>query len=157
MSVTAERPVGHWTNQADLDDAEQIETTVSRTVGSATITTSALVLPSIPGHDMSTGEVLLTDSISLPSAFASTGAHTPLDESDIDHLLDPGDHQLVNTDSVPIRAIRAVSSHTSTRGVIGAPPPKKTGRALTALIVAASTMVVVVVALLVVALATDVI
>jgi hypothetical protein len=156
--TTGERPVGHWTNQADLDDAEQVaETTISRTVGSAAITTSALVLPSIPGQDMSTGEVMLTDSISLPSALASTGAHTPLDESDIDHLLDPGDHQLVNTDSVPIRAIRAVSSHTSTRGVIGSPPPKKSGRALTALIVSASAMVVVVVTLLVVSLTTGVI
>jgi hypothetical protein len=156
--TTGDRPVGHWTNQADLDDAEQVaETTISRTVGSAAITTSALVLPSIPGQDMSTGEVMLTDSISLPSALAATGAHTPLDESDIDHLLDPGDHQLVNTDSVPIRAIRAVSSHTSTRGVIGSPPPKKSGRALTALIVSASAMVVVVVTLLVVSLTTGVI
>lgn len=156
--TTGERPVGHWTNQADLDDVEQVvETTISRTVGSAAITTSALVLPSIPGHHMETGEVMLTDSISLPSALASTGAHTPLDESDIDHLLDPGDHQLVNTDSVPIRAIRAVSSHTSTRGVIGSPPPKKSGRGLTILIAAASTMVVVVVTLLVVSLTQGVI
>lgn len=156
--TTGERPVGHWTNQADLDDVEQVvETTISRTVGSAAITTSALVLPSIPGHHMETGEVMLTDSISLPSALASTGAHTPLDESDIDHLLDPGDHQLVNTDSVPIRAIRAVSSHTSTRGVIGSPPPKKSGRGLTILIAAASTMVVIVVTLLVVSLTQGVI
>ena len=155
---TGERPVGHWTNQADIDDAVQVtESTISRTVGSAAITTSALVLPAIPGHDMSTGEVMLTDSISLPSSFAATGSHSPIDESDIDHLLDPGDHQLVNTDSVPIRAIRAVSSHTSTRGVIGSAPPKKSGRALTALIVSASAMVVVVVTLLIVALAAEVI
>ena len=133
------------------------ETTISRSVGSAAITTSALILPSIPGQDMSTGEVMLTDSISLPSALSSTGAHHSIDESDIDHLLDPGDHQLVNTDSVPIRAIRAVSSHTSTRGVIATGQPKKAGRALTALIASASVMVVVVVTLLIVALATEVI
>ncbi|WP_395638524.1 hypothetical protein [Pseudolysinimonas sp.] len=156
--ITGERPVGHWTNQSDLDDAVQVAgSTTSRTVGSAAITTSALVLPSIPGHDMSTGEVMLTGSISLPSSLASTGAHHSIDESDIDHLLDPGDHQLVNTDSVPIRAIRAVSSHTSTRGVIATSQPKKAGRALTALIISASVMVVVVVTLLVVALATEVI
>jgi len=156
--TTGERPVGHWTTQSDLDDAEQVtESTISRTVGSGAITTSALVLPSIPGHDMTTGEVMLTGSISLPSALAATGAHHSIDESDIDHLLDPGDHQMVNTDSVPIRAIRAVSSHTSTRGVIATAPPKKTGRALTALIVSASAMVVVVVTLLIVALATEVI
>jgi hypothetical protein len=156
--TTGERPVGHWTNQSDIDDAVQIaESTISRTVGSAAITTSALVLPSIPGHDMTTGEVMLTGSISLPSALAATGAHHSIDESDIDHLLDPGDHQLVNTDSVPIRAIRAVSSHTATGGVIGSTQPKKAGRALTVLIAAASGMVVVVVTLLIVALATEVI
>ena len=156
--TTGERPIGHWTNQSDLDDAVQVsESTISRTVGSAAITTSALVLPSIPGQDMNTGEVMLTGSISLPSALAATGAHHSIDESDIDHLLDPGDHQLVNTDSVPIRAIRAVSSHTATGGVIGSTQPKKAGRALTVLIAAASAMVVVVVTLLIVALATEVI
>ena len=155
--TTGERPVGHWTNQADIDDRVQVTgSTISRTIGSGALTTSALVLPSLPGHNMATGEVMLTDSISLPSAFAATGAHTPLDESDIDHLLDPGDHQLVNTDSVPIRAIKAVSSHSSSRNVINAQKPTRGNRALTALIASASVMVVVVVTLLIVALVTDV-
>jgi len=152
-----ERPIGHWTNQSDIDDRVQVsDSTISRTIGSGAITTSALVLPSLPGHNMATGEVMLTDSISLPSGFAATGAHTPLDESDIDHLLDPGDHQLVNTDSVPIRAIRAVSSHSSGRNIINAQKPARANRMLTALIASASVMVVVVVTLLIVALATDV-
>jgi hypothetical protein len=157
--TTGERPVGHWTTQSDIDDRTQVnESTISRRVGSGAITTSALVLPQIPGHNMSTGEVMLTDSISLPSAMAATGAHSPIDESDIDHLLDPGDHQLVNTDSVPIRAIRAVSSHTGSRNqLITNAKPAHSNRALTALIVSASGMVVVVVTLLVVALATEVI
>jgi hypothetical protein len=157
--TTGERPIGHWTTQSDIDDRTQVsESTISRRVGSGAITTSALVLPSIPGHNMSTGEVMLTDSISLPSSLAETGAHSPIDESDIDHLLDPGDHQLVNTDSVPIRAIKAVSSHTGSRGqLIANTKPAKGHRALTALIVSASGMVVVVVTLLVVALATEVI
>jgi len=157
--TTGERPVGHWTTQSDIDDRTQInESTISRRVGSGAITTSALVLPQIPGHNMATGEVMLTDSISLPSALAATGALSPIDESDIDHLLDPGDHQLVNTDSVPIRAIKAVSSHTGSRGqLIANTKPAQGNRALTALIVSASGMVVVVVTLLVVALATEVI
>lgn len=157
--TTGERPVGHWTTQSDIDDRTQVnESTISRRVGSGAITTSALVLPQIPGHNMSTGEVMLTDSISLPSSLAATGAHSPIDESDIDHLLDPGDHQLVNTDSVPIRAIRAVSSHTGSRNqLITTTKPAHGNRALTALIVSASGMVVVVVTLLVVALATEVI
>lgn len=152
--TTGERPAGHWTMQGERDDFEQAsETTISRRVGSGAITTSALVLPSLPGHDMSTGEVLLTDSVSLPSSLAATGAHSPIDQSDIDHLLDPGDHQ-VNTDSVPIRAVRAVSSHTLTRDVIAASKPQRGNRALTILIASASAMVVVVVTLLVVAVAT---
>jgi hypothetical protein len=155
--TTGERPVGHWTNQSDIDDRVQVtESTISRTIGSGALTTSALVLPSLPGHNMATGEVMLTGSISLPNALAATGAHTPLDESDIDHLLDPGDHQLVNTDSVPIRAIRAVSSHTSSRNLINSSKPARGNRALTALIASASVMVLVVVTLLIVALATDV-
>lgn len=158
--TTGERPVGHWTTQGELDDQTQAsDTTISRTVGTGAtaITTSALVLPSLPGQDMATGEVMLTGSINLPSALASTGAHMPLDESDIDHLLDPGDHQLVNTDSVPIRAVKAVSGHTGSRQqLVGTPKQKSTNRALTILITAASAMVVVVVTLLVVALATDV-
>jgi hypothetical protein len=159
VATTGERPVGHWTTQSDIDDRTQVnESMISRRVGSGAITTSALVLPQIPGHNMSTGEVMLTDSISLPSALAATGAHSPIDESDIDHLLDPGDHQLVNTDSVPIRAIRAVSSHTGSRNqIITNSKPAQANRALTALIVSASGMVVVVVTLLVVALATEVI
>lgn len=156
--TTGERPIGHWTNQSDIDDRVQIsESTISRRVGSGAITTSALVLPSIPGHDPSTGDVMLTDSISLPSGLTATGAHAPIDESDLDHLLDPGDQQQVNTDSVPIRAIRAVSSHTGSQPLIAPNKPTRGNRALTALIVSASGMVVVVVTLLVVALATEVI
>ena len=111
------------------------------------------MLPSIPGHDMATGEVMLTGSVSLPANLAATGAHHSIDESDLDHLLDPGDHQAINTDSVPIRAIRAVSSHTNSRSqVLATAKPNRGARALTALIVSASGMVVVVVTLLVVAL-----
>jgi hypothetical protein len=149
--------VGHWSTQADLDDAEQVnETTISRSVGagSGAITTSALVLPSIPEHTIggpmsSNGEILLTGSISLPHSFSATGAHpSQLDESDMDHLLDPGDHQVANTDSLPVRAIKAVSTHTATGAIIA--PTKQSGtRGFTILIVAASAMAVVVVGLLI--------
>jgi len=149
--------VGHWSTQAELDDAEQvIETTISRSVGagSGAITTSALVLPSVPEHTITgpmsgNGEILLTGSISLPHSYSSTGAHpSRLDESDLDHLLDPGDHQVANTDSMPVRAIKAVSTHTATGAIIA--PTKQPGtRGFTILIVAASAMAVVVVGLLV--------
>jgi hypothetical protein len=149
--------VGHWSTQSDIDDAEQVvETTISRSVGvgNGAITTSALVLPSVPEHTIGgpmsgNGEILLTGSISLPHSFSATGAHpSQLDESDLDHLLDPGDHQVTNTDSTPVRAIRAVSTHTAT-GAIIAPSKVKGTRGFTILIVAASVMAVVVVGLLV--------
>jgi hypothetical protein len=150
--------IGHWSTQSDLDDAEQVnETTISRSVGNGAITTSALVLPSVPEHAiggpiLTSGEILLTGSISLPQSLAVSGAHpSQLDESDIDHLLDPGDHQVASTDSTPVRAIRAVSTHTATGGIIAPAKPKGT-RGFTILIVAASVMAVVVVGLLVVGL-----
>ena len=149
--------VGHWSTQSALDDAEQVnETTISRDVGagSGAITTSALVLPSVPEHTIGgpmsgSGEILLTGSISLPHSFSSTGAHpSQLDESDLDHLLDPGDHQVSNTDSMPVRATKAVSTHTATGSII-APVKQTSTRGFTILIVAASVMAVVVVGLLV--------
>ena len=149
--------VGHWSTQSDLDEADQItETTISRSVGagSGAITTSALVLPSVPERSIAgpmsgNGEILLTGSISLPHSYSQTGAHpSRLDESDLDHLLDPGDHQVANTDSMPVRAIRAVSTHTATGAIIA--PTKQPGtRGFTILIVAASAMAIVVVGLLV--------
>jgi hypothetical protein len=149
--------IGHWSTQSDLDEAEQVtETTISRSVGagSGAITTSALVLPSVPeatitGPMSSNGEILLTGSISLPHSYSSTGAHpSRLDESDLDHLLDPGDHQVANTDSMPVRASKAVSTHTAS-GPIIAPTKQPSTRGFTILIVAASAMAVVVVGLLV--------
>ncbi|MBW8872924.1 MAG: hypothetical protein JF618_12470, partial [Leifsonia sp.] len=154
--------VGHWSTQSDLDEAGQVtETTISRSVGagSGAITTSALVLPSTPEHNIAgpmsgNGEILLTGSISLPHSYSSTGAHpSRLDESDLDHLLDPGDHQVANTDSMPVRAVRAVSTHTATGSIIA--PVKQPGtRGFTILIVAASAMAVVVVGLLIAGLVT---
>jgi hypothetical protein len=158
---TTTPPTGHWSTQAKLDDETQFgDEKLARNIGSTSgaITTSALVLPSIPDHEfgpISTGDgLMLTGSISLPASLSATGAHPKqLDESDLDHLLDPGDHQVANTDSQPVRAIKAVSTHTSSRGVIGTVKPKGT-RGLTALIIAATSMAVLVGALFIVLVAT---
>jgi hypothetical protein len=157
---TSTPPTGHWSTQAQLDDETQMsDTPLSRNIGntSGAITTSALVLPSIPNHDfgpLTSGEIMVTGSISLSEAFTTTGAHPKqLDESDLDHLLDPGDHQVASTDSQPVRAIKAVSTHTSSRGVIATVKPKGT-KGLTALIIAATGMAVVVGALFIVLVAT---
>ncbi len=154
--------VGHWSTQADIDDAEQLnDATISRSLGTGNgaITTSALVLPSVPDHSLSGpigegGEFLLTGSISLPDSLSVTGAlPSQLEQPDIDHLLDPGDHQVASTDSTPVRAIRAVSTHTASGGIISPTKPKGT-RGFTILIIAASTMALVVVGLLIAGLAT---
>lgn len=162
-SETAVAPSGHWTTQADLDDATQTgEAAIGRGpgVGSGVITTSALVLPSLPTPDyaqLGTGEILVTGSIDLPHSLATSGAHpTQLDDHDLDHELDPGDHQVVSTDSQPVRAVKAISSHTSTRNVIAASKKPVGNRALTALIISAAAMAAVVVTLLVVGLASGV-
>jgi hypothetical protein len=157
---TSTPPTGHWSTQAQLDDETQFgEEKLARNIGatSGAVTTSALVLPSIPDHDfgpLTDASGMVTGSISLPASMSATGAHpAQLDESDLDHLLDPGDHQVANTDSQPVRAIRAVSTHTSSRGVIGTVKPKGT-KGLTALIIAATGMAVLVGALFIVLVVT---
>ncbi|RQP10115.1 MAG: hypothetical protein EAS51_09695 [Microbacteriaceae bacterium] len=162
--VPGERPRNHWSRQAELDDEAQPATgAIARSVGVGPGTANALVLPESPNPDIivssvtSTGDVLVTGSITLPASLASTGAlPAQLDESDLDNMLDPGDAQVASTDSAPVRAIRAVSTHTSSREIIGTIKPKRGNRALTALIIAAAGMAVVVVTLLVVALASGV-
>lgn len=149
-------PRGHWSTQLEQDDPSQPhETTINRTVGSASLTTSALVLPSVPVGDISgplsgTGEVMLTGSIDLPQSLAATGVSGRLEHEGIDRLFESHDAELVSTDSVPVSAIKAVSTQSGSN-LAHAPKPKGT-RALTALVISAASMGVVVVGLLIVAL-----
>ncbi|MBI5161472.1 MAG: hypothetical protein HY996_08690 [Micrococcales bacterium] len=156
QAPAAEVPTGHWSQQAAADDDAH---SLSRDVagGHGAVTTNALVLPSIPQQELSgplanTGEILITGSIDLPRSLSSTGAHpTQLDESRLDHELDPGDQQVVSADSQPIRAIRAVSTHTSTRGMMLNTKPKG-NRSLTVLIIVTGALALAVGAVLVVGL-----
>lgn len=155
------RASNHWRVQAAKEDEGlPYENTVSRTVGSNTsaITTSALVLPSVPQPDgiltslTSTGEILVTGSINLPRSLGSTGAHPDrVDHADDED--DPLDSQVAAPDSAPVRAIRAVSTSTSTRGVIETKRPQG-NRLLTGVIIVASVLCVGLVGLLVFAFAT---
>ncbi len=128
--------------------------------GHGVVTTNALMLPEIPQSDFSkplttNSEIVITGSIDLPRSLSSTGAHpTQLDQPGLDHELDPGDHQVSSTGSQPVRAIKAVSTHTSTRGMITNTKPRG-NRSLTILIVITGGMAVLVGALLVVGLATN--
>ncbi len=154
------RAAGHWRVQAAIEDDElPYENTLGRTVGAtpSAITTSALVLPSVPDPGgilnarTATGEILVTGTIDLPKSLGQTGAHPSIvDNSDYED--DPLDSQVAAPDSAPIRAIRAISTNTSTRGVIETTKPQGT-RMLTAVIVVASVLCVGLVGLLVFAFA----
>lgn len=155
---------GHWSRQADLDDETQpYENTISRDVGGGNVatTTSALVLPVIPptgfsGPFGSTGEILVTGSIDLPRSLGTTGGDARrYDDPDVDNLFDAFDNEIINTDSAPVRAIRAVSTHTSTHGVIHTTKPQG-NRMLTGLLITTGSLAVVVVGLLITAFATGV-
>jgi hypothetical protein len=151
-------PIGHWSRQAELDDENQpFENTLSRDVGGGNVatTTNALVLPMIPQRDdfssvlNATGEIMVTGTINLPGSVGTTGRDSRhYDDPEVDHLFDAFDNEIPNTDSAPVRAITAVSSHTATRGGIE-PGRKQSNRVLTILLVTAGVMAVSVLALLV--------
>lgn len=154
-------PVGHWTMQQAIDDVTQGGTaTTSRDLSTATgpITSNALVMPSIPtGADLSvpfataTGEVLITGSISLPSTLGTTGSHPArYDHSDLDAIIDAADRDDIEGDSAPVRAIRAVSTHTSPRDVISMSRKSEGNRLPIVLAITAGTMMVSVTVLVVV-------
>lgn len=149
-------PTGHWSTAAELDDGD--EPITSRNVGQSTAatTTNALILPAIPHPDAtapltSTGEILVTGSIDLPRGMGATGAHPDhIDSSDLDRLLDGEENEFNTSEVQPVRASRAISTHTSTRGVIA--PPKKRGNTLpVVLMVTAGVLAIGVIGLLVAA------
>lgn len=133
--VAKTAPFGHWSTQGAPDPAVEGDAAHSRTVGVTTgaITTHALVLPSITDSSdhlltplTSTGEIMITGSIDLPRSFGSTGAHPALfDHPDVDAIIEQSDREDASSESAPVRAIRAVSSNSSARGVIEAPAPPK--------------------------------
>ncbi|MGN6426250.1 MAG: hypothetical protein ACTHMF_05470 [Leifsonia sp.] len=151
-------PTGHWSTAAELDDKNAPVTSRNVAHSTAATTTNALILPSLPQADAtgpltSTGEILVTGSIDLPRALGATGAHPDhIDSSDIDRLLDDEENEFNTSEVAPVRASRAISSHTSTRGVIT--PPKKRGNTLPiVLMVTAGVLAVGVIGLLVAAYA----
>ncbi|WP_348787611.1 hypothetical protein [Leifsonia sp. NPDC080035] len=151
-------PTGHWSTAAELDDKNAPVTSRNVAHSTAATTTNALILPSLPQADAtgpltSTGEILVTGSIDLPRGLGATGAHPDrIDSSDIDRLLDGEENEFNTSEVAPVRASRAISSHTSTRGVIT--PPKKRGNTLpVVLMVVAGVLAVGVIGLLVAAYA----
>ncbi len=125
-------PTGHWSTQAGIDDKTQTaDHVLSRDLAAIdAITTNALVLPNFPtsgtftGPVGTTGEILITGSFDLPSSVGVSGMHpSRYDHADVD-LLDQSDREDAAPDSAPVRAIRAVSTHTSSQGLIATRRPK---------------------------------
>ncbi|TFD94061.1 hypothetical protein E3T61_03445 [Cryobacterium lactosi] len=165
-STSLHPPIGHWS--VDREDDSHIETIgrrddatfddlVGRGVGAGGIptTTNALILPSIPrqgpgGPITSTGEIMITGSIDLPRSLGATGQHPNLfDSSEMDRMLDQLDEGGHHNDVAPVSASRAVSTHTSTRGVMT--PPRKRGASLpTVLAITAAVLAIGVLSLFVV-------
>jgi len=142
-------PIGHWSVDREDDshiqaigrrDDATFDDLVGRGVGAGGIptTTNALILPSIPrqgpgGPITSTGEIMITGSIDLPRSLGATGQHPNLfDSSEMDRMLDQLDEGGHHNDVAPVSASRAVSTHTSTRGVMT--PPRKRGASLPAVL-----------------------
>ncbi|WP_447655886.1 hypothetical protein [Microbacterium sp. M1A1_1b] len=156
LTTAFEPPAGHWSTQAhDSNDAEvHDEETGTRRV--AETRTNALILPNSALADPTgalnaTGEVILTGSIDLPASLSSTGSHRPIDGAEVDRLLEQHDEQ-PETDASPVRASRAVSSHTSTRQVVLAAAKPKESRVPMVLLITVGAICVAAAAVIVVAL-----
>ena len=138
-------PIGHWSVDREDDDHIQeigrrdddtFDDLVARGIGAGGMptTTNALILPAIPrqgtgGPITSTGEIMITGSIDLPRSLGATGQLPNLfDSSEMDKMLDQLDEGGHHNDVAPVSASRAVSTHTSTRGVMT--PPRKRGASL---------------------------
>jgi hypothetical protein len=159
-------PIGHWSVDPDDDshiqtigrrDDQTFDDLVGNGVGAGGIptTTNALILPAIPrqgssGPITSTGEIMITGSIDLPRSLGATGQHPNLfDSSEMDRMLDQLDEGGHHHDVAPVSASRAVSTHTSTRGVMT--PPRKRGASLpTVLAITAAVLAIGVLSLFVV-------
>lgn len=127
------RGAGHWST---MDDENATGGTPRSAVSTGSVTTAnALILPSIPSAGLSTspltstGEVIVTGSIDLPKSLGATGQHPDhFDSSDIDRLFEESDAAPATSGVAPVRASKAVATHTSTRGMIT--PPKARGNKL---------------------------
>ena len=141
----------HW-SVGIHDDEDPFENTFSREVGSSTsaTNTNALVLPAMPAGSIAgpvtgTGEIIITGMIDLPRVVSATGTMPTIHESpDIDDVLDPSEVGLVSTDSAPVSALKAVSSHAPTHSVMTG---KRSSSNTVTTVLVASTVIMAVVAI----------
>jgi hypothetical protein len=113
------------------------------------ITTSALVLPSIPqAGDITrpisnTGEILITGSVELPSSLGSTGSYpTHFDRSDVDAIIAADDREDSTAGSAPVRAIRAVSTNNDSPALLAETRATESRTPFVLAIIAGATLVI---------------
>ena len=138
--------------QAKIDDENQtLDHSVRRDLSSSSgaITTSALVLPSIPrAGDVTrpisnTGEILITGSVELPASLGSTGSYpTHFDRSDVDAIIAADDREDSAAGSAPVRAIRAVSTNNDSPALLAETRATESRTPFVLAIIAGATLVV---------------
>ncbi|SEC16404.1 hypothetical protein SAMN04489806_2756 [Paramicrobacterium humi] len=124
----------------------------------ALTTSSVLILPNIPHpnshHTVSTtGEILVTGSVDLPTSGGAAETSNGIDRTDIDSGLDKHGNAPA-TAGTPVSATKAVSTHTATRDVITPPTKSANSRLLMILAITAGVLCVAVIGVVIVGLMT---
>ncbi|MCJ1687705.1 hypothetical protein [Rathayibacter sp. VKM Ac-2927] len=147
-------PIEHLaiTDELDSKSKEEVDASFDSLIASgvaatgAVTTTNALILPTAGDASPArtdTGEVLVTGSFDLPRSLGSTGQHPNLyDSPDVDRYVDRIDREQPASDSEPVRASSAVSTHAAGTAMIA--PQKR--RAVSVPVVLAITAAVLLVA-----------
>jgi len=135
----------HWSVGVHQSDDNPFENTFSRQVGSAPVSTNALVLPAMPmaaitGPVPGTGEIIITGMIDLPASVSSTGSAVH-ESPDIDDFFEVGEREVASAEAAPVSAINAVSGHTATRMVMAGRKPR--GNTVTIVLVASTVVMAV--------------
>lgn len=144
-----------------LETAPSPVATTSRVVGDVTTATSSLILPVTPQVDMtsplsSTGEVVSTGQIILPSRFAEQGSAPLLETSpDEDEVLDAYVTGEFAATAKPVRASQAVSGKGDDTDIVLV-RRARWGTAAIVTVIVAGVLAVAAVGLLVLAMTTDV-
>jgi hypothetical protein len=110
------------------EDSEPFSGGVSTATGSIPTISSALILPTLPEDTGSivpigatTGEIMITESVSIPSSISQLGAHPEsLDTSEVD-VISGDDDIVVTTALAPVSATTAVSSYNLNNAVVTVP------------------------------------
>lgn len=110
-----------------VDDDAEFEPFSGPSTGSIPTISSALILPTLPEDTgtiipvVTTGEVIITEQVIIPSSIAQVGAEAgTLDTSEIDIIEDEAEIT-PNQDLAPVRAASAVSSYNANNAVVTVP------------------------------------